>query len=205
MATIRGVLLVVLAVIGLMAPVAVRPAMAVEVPVAETLVRAVVADANATLGGGPHSVVEKRARLSALVEKYADISYESELLLGRYWRKASSAQQEAFTGLLVPFFVATYGEMVDAADVKPDVVFLGADPSGDAVQVRTQLVTQGQNPVDVKWLVAQAPSGKVVVADIVADGVSIITTLKSDFTSVVRMGGGNLDVLLDAMRKKIGG
>lgn len=187
----------------IIALLAVRPALALDIATAEGLVRGVVSDAGTALTGGPYSVQEKRDKLGRLVEKYADVPYESGLLLGRYWRKASPAQQQAFADLLVPYVVATYGEMIEGAKVKPEVVFDGAEPRNADVVVHTRLVTPGEQPVVVDWLITVAPGGKVVVADLVADNISMITTLNSDFTAVVRAGGGNLDVLLDAMRKKI--
>jgi phospholipid transport system substrate-binding protein len=43
----------------------------------------------------------------------------------------------------------------------------------------------------------------VVVADLIGENISMLKTMGSDFTAVVRAGGGNLDALIGAMRKKI--
>ena len=182
-----------------------RPAAALETAEAEGLVRNAVADATAMFVGGPFSKDETRARIHAMVNKYADLPFESELLLGRYWRKATPEQQATFADLLVPFFVATYGEMIDGAQDKPSVQFQGAENQGaQNVVVHSLLVVPGDpETVKIDWTVTATPTGKLIVSDIVADGVGLVTTIKSDFTAVIRGAGGNIEALFDAMRKKI--
>ncbi|WP_161539621.1 MlaC/ttg2D family ABC transporter substrate-binding protein [Paramagnetospirillum kuznetsovii] len=180
-----------------------QSAEALEADVAEKLVRSVVAEAGTAFNGATLSVEEKRARISALVAGNADINYISELLLGRYWRKALPEQRQVFTDLLIPYFVATYGSMIDDAKTKPDVVFRASERRDDVVIVHTGLVNSGAEPMPVDWLVVVSPAGKVGVADVVVDNISMVTTIRSDFTAVVRAGGGNVEILFDAMRKKI--
>ncbi len=181
----------------------VQPVNALERATAEDVVHGIVRDSGAAFAGASLSTEVKRVKIAALVEKFSDITYISELLLGRHWRKASPAQQQTFTDLLVPFFVATYGEMIDAVKVRPDVVFVGVEPRGDSIIVYTQLVTPGEEPVGIDWLIGASPTGKVGVLDVVADNISMVTTIRSDFTAVIRSGGGNMEALFDAMRKKI--
>jgi len=182
----------------------VRPAFALDAVEAEHLVRSAITDATTWFAGGGMTREQTRAKVTALVEKYADIGYESEMLLGRYWRKASPEQQKSFSDLLIPYFVATYGEMIDGAPESPKIEFGNTEPSeGGSFLVHTMLRPVGEEPIKLDWNIVTAPSGKVVVADVMADGVAMVTTIKADFTAVIRAGGGKLDPLLVAMRKKI--
>ncbi len=195
-----GVFLLIAAIVSLLA---VGPAAAVEVAEAEALVKNVVADASAAFSGGSINRDEAKAGIGILVEKYADVPFEAELLLGRHWRKADAEQRKAFTDVLVPFFVATYGEMIDDAQAKPRIDVLGGEPVEGGVLVHSLLVPPGEEAVKVDWTIAVTPAGKVVVADIAADGVTLVTTMRSDFTSVIRSGGGRIEALVEAMKKKI--
>ncbi|CAA7626105.1 phospholipid-binding protein MlaC [Magnetospirillum sp. SS-4] len=182
------------------------PARALEAAAAEAVVRSAVADASAAFEGGPFSRDEKRARVSRLVEKYVDLPFESELLLGRHWRKASPEQRSTFTELLIPFFVSTYGSMVDSAKVTPEVEVIGSQPGGGgAVVVHTLLKTPGETPVTVDWTVTGLETGRTVITDLVAQDIGLVTTLKADFTAVIRSAGGDIEALFAAMRKKITG
>ncbi|MBI3444265.1 MAG: ABC transporter substrate-binding protein [Magnetospirillum sp.] len=178
-------------------------AAALDGPTAEALVRSAVADASASFAGGPFTREQTRAKVAALVEKYADITFESELILGRYWRKATPEQQGTFSSLLIPFFVATYGSLMDNAPVRPEMVFLGTETRADAFVVHTKLKPSVDDEVNLDFVVLQSPAGKAVISDATAEGVALVTTIRSDFTSVIRNAGGNIAVLLDAMRKKI--
>lgn len=180
-----------------------RPAEALDAPAAEALVRNAVADATSSFAGGPFTREQTRTKVSALVEKYADITFESELILGRYWRKAEPAQKDTFTSLLIPFFVATYGELMDNAPVKPEVQILGAEARTDGFVVHTQLKPAPDEVVALDFIIVETPAGKVVISDALAEGVALATTIRSDFTSVIRGAGGNIEVLFEAMRKKI--
>jgi len=182
------------------------PARALEAAAAEAVVRSAVADASAAFEGGPFSRDEKRARVSRLVEKYVDLSFESELLLGRHWRKASPERRRTFTELLIPFFVSTYGSMVDSAKVTPEVEVVGSQPGGGAVVVvHTLLKTPGETPVTVDWTVTGLETGRTVITDLVAQDIGLVTTLKADFTAVIRSAGGDIEALFAAMRRKITG
>ncbi|MDO8608625.1 MAG: ABC transporter substrate-binding protein [Phaeospirillum sp.] len=182
-----------------------RPASALDAATAEGVVKSAIADSISAFVGGPFTQDEVRAKITMMVEKYADVPYESEQLLGRHWRKASPAQQKAFTDLLVPFFVATYGGMIDGAKSAPKIEFVGTEARGEAILVHTNVKPQGEEPVPIDWLILISPAGKLVVGDLIAEDIGLVTTMKADFTSVIRSGGGDIEALFTAMRKKIQG
>ena len=43
--------------------------------------------------------------------------------------------------------------------------------------------------------------GSMKILDVIVEGVSMSVTQRSDFSSVIQRGGGNVDVLLDHLRK----
>ncbi|KIL97012.1 ABC-type transport system involved in resistance to organic solvents auxiliary component [Paramagnetospirillum magnetotacticum MS-1] len=180
-----------------------QPARAEDGAAAEALVKQAIADAAASFAGGPFSREESRDKIIALVSKYGDITYESELILGRYWRKASQEQKDSFVSLLVPFFVATYAELIDNKSGATQVEVKGSEERADGVLVKARIIQKEEEGVDLSFIISRNLAGRLVISDAMAEGVGLITTIRSDFTSVIRNGGGNVDVLLDAMRKKI--
>jgi phospholipid transport system substrate-binding protein len=181
----------------------VQPARAAGGPEAEALVKSAAAEAAASFAGGPFSREESRDKVMALVAKYGDIAYESELILGRYWRKASPEQRESFSSLLVPFFVATYADLIDNSAGSTQVEVVGSEERDDGVLVKARMVLSPQDSVVLSFVVVRSPAGRLVISDVTAQGAGMLTTIRSDFTSVIRANGGRLDALLDAMRKKI--
>lgn len=179
------------------------PASAGDGPEAEALVRQAVEDASATFAGGPFSREESGAKVAGLVSRYADIAYESELILGRHWRKATPDQRETFTGLLIPFFVATYAEMIDGPPGSVKVETLGVEERQDGVLVKARMILSPTESVPLSFIVQRAPSSRLVITDVIAEGAGLLTTIRSDFTSVIRSGGGDIETLFKAMRAKI--
>ncbi len=183
----------------------VQPARAADGPEAEALVKRAVADAAATFAGGPFNREVSREKITGLVNRYGDIVYESELILGRYWRKATQGQKDTFVSLLIPFFVATYADLIDNSSGSTQVEVLGSEERADGVLVKTRMILSPQESVILSFTIVRNPAGRLVVSDVIAEGAGLLTTIRSDFTSVVRGAGGNIEVLFDAMRKKIDG
>lgn len=181
----------------------VQPARAGDGPQAEALIRQAVSDAAASFAGGPYSRDISREKITVLVSKYGDLAYESELILGRYWRKASQEQRDTFVSLLIPFFVSTYAELIDNPSGTTQVEVLGSEERTDGVLVKTRMVVSPQESVELAFIIVRNPAGRLVISDVIAEGAGLLTTIRSDFTSVIRSGGGNVEVLLEAMRKKI--
>jgi phospholipid transport system substrate-binding protein len=180
-----------------------RPALAADGPEAEALVGQAVAEASAAFAGGPFSREVSRDKVSALVNRFGDIEYESELILGRYWRKATPEQRSAFASLLIPYFVSTYAELIDNPTGTARVEVLGSEERTDGVLVRARMVVSADESVVLSFIIVRSPAGRLVITDVIAEGAGLLTTIRSDFTSVVRGAGGNIEVLFDAMRRKI--
>lgn len=179
------------------------PVRAGDGPEAEALVRQAVEDAASTFAGGPFSREESGTKVAGLVSRYADIAFESELILGRHWRKASAEQRDTFTGLLIPFFVATYAELIDGPPGSVKVETLGVEERQDGVLVKARMILSPTDSVPLSFIVQRAPSGRLVITDVIAEGAGLLTTIRSDFTSVIRSGGGDIETLFKAMRGKI--
>jgi phospholipid transport system substrate-binding protein len=200
------------AVISLAVPLVllVNPAHALDAPIldeagARTLVNGVVVDALAAFAGRKPTVPEAQASLAMLIDRYSDMPYESEQILGRYWQKASPEQQRQFATLLRRFVVVTYGSMMDGvpADIRIDIRDVERT-TGDRFVVHSTTLNSDGSATAVDWVVAATPGGKPVIADIVVDGAGMVPTMKADFTSVVRGASGRLEALFDPIRRKIG-
>jgi len=55
----------------------------------------------------------------------------------------------------------------------------------------------------VEWAVTETASGRPVIVDLSVDGVTLVTTLKADFTSIIRLASGRLEALFDPLRRKV--
>ena len=73
----------------------------------------------------------------------------------------------------------------------------------DGIYVPTVVERSGNRPVNITWMVGEA-DGAMRIEDVVAEGMSLRMTQRSDYASFLAHNGGNLDTLLAALRKQAG-
>jgi phospholipid transport system substrate-binding protein len=62
---------------------------------------------------------------------------------------------------------------------------------------------EGKPPVKVDWRVRNK-DGRYKIVDVLVEGVSMSLTQRSDFSSVIQAGGGDVQVLLNHLKQKNG-
>lgn len=146
---------------------------------------------------------ERDVKLRTLVTKYSDVTTVSQLILGRYWTKATPDQQTSFKSLLVDYAIGSWSKQLAALppDERIDITGAVAGTDGHVIVHASSISAKETIPVD--WLVAKADDGHWAVVDVTAEGVSVMQTMKGDFTAIIRAHGGNMDALLEALRQKI--
>ena len=70
------------------------------------------------------------------------------------------------------------------------------DAGRKGVLVKTSMNRTGEAPVGVEWLVTDRP-GRVVIADIVIEGVSLLVTEREEIGGMLEARGGDVDKLID--------
>ncbi|MEC7028100.1 MAG: ABC transporter substrate-binding protein, partial [Pseudomonadota bacterium] len=78
-----------------------------------------------------------------------------------------------------------------------------ADGEKDTIVTSFIIPDQGSE-IQIDWRV-RYKDGKYKVIDIIVEGVSMSVTQRSDFSSVIQRGGGNVQVLIDHLREKTKG
>ncbi len=123
-------------------------------------------------------------------------------VLGRAWNDASEAQREEYLDLFEDLMIYSYvdrfatytGDSITIADaVREDDTY---------VTVQTIIPRPGtERPIDVRWRVGRVDGG-FKIADVVVEGVSMSTTLRSQFASIIRRNGGQVSGLIQELRQK---
>jgi len=68
--------------------------------------------------------------------------------------------------------------------------------------VKSQINGGKEKPIRIEWRLTR-PNVNYKIFDIVIEGVSMIRTQRSEFSSVIRRNGGKVSVLLAVLRKKM--
>lgn len=145
---------------------------------------------------------EREAQFRRLMHEGFDVRQIAQLVTGRYWRQASEEQKQNLVKLLEDYLVQLYSaRFTEYANVSLQVN--GSRPEAEGTLVHSTLVRPNAPPVSLDWRVEEA-DGRHIITDLVVEGVSMVITQRSEFASVIRQGGGQVQALIDVLRRKVG-
>lgn len=145
---------------------------------------------------------ERESQFRNLMKEGFDIRQITQLVLGRYWRQATEEQQQELVQLLEDYLVQLYSvRFTQYANVSLQVN--GVRPESEGTLVHSTLVRPSGPPVNLDWRVEE-DDGAFTITDLVVEGVSMVITQRSEFASVIRQGGGQIQALIDVLRRKVG-
>jgi phospholipid transport system substrate-binding protein len=143
----------------------------------------------------------KEETLVDMFRTHVDTPWIGKFVLGQYWRTASEAQKTRYMQTYPEFLARTYasrfveytGETFEMGQTKP--------LRAGEYQVETRILRKGQQPLVVLYLLRMTPKGGFKVYDVVVEGISQLTTQRSEFTSVAARQG--VDYLIERMETKV--
>lgn len=139
------------------------------------------------------------ALVDAKVLPHFDFKRMTQLAVGKSWRQATPAQQDAlikeFRALLVRTYsisLSTYKNQI--IDYKP----LRMQPGDTDVTVKTVVKQPGGQPIPIDYSLQKNDDGWKVY-DVVVDNISLVTNYRGSFASEIRQSGidGLIKVLVD--------
>ena len=154
-----------------------------------------------TINDNPDRVLEL---VNEIVLPHLDVNRFARGILGKHWRRATTEQQYRFIDEFRTLMVRRYASMIsDYTDV--DIVYF---PARKRNERRATVPTEFPQPtgpaVDVDYRLSQA-EGQWKVYDVVIEGVSMLATYRSTFSSEVnRIGLDGVIEELSAKNRQIG-
>ncbi|MBS0970483.1 phospholipid-binding protein MlaC [Chimaeribacter arupi] len=123
---------------------------------------------------------------------YVQVKYAGALVLGRYYKEATPAQREAYFKAFEDYLAQAYGQALalyhgQTYQIAPD------QPLGDAniIAIRVTIVDNGGRPpvrLDFQWR-KNSKTGNWQAYDMIAEGVSMITTKQNEWADILRQQG----------------
>lgn len=146
---------------------------------------------------------QKLDRLSGLLDEATDFPLLARLVMGQYWRRASQAQRDEYVRLFRALAMKTMADRLNEYGGETfDITGSRAVDDRDTIVSTRILRPGGQQPVNVDWRVRDM-GGRLAIIDIIAEGVSLVVTQRSEAAEVA--GRRGIDGLLQEMRERVGG
>ena len=153
------------------------------------------------LGREDISEDQRREEFRKLLHASFDMPTIGRFALGANWKSATAAQQTEYQKLFEAMVVRVYSNRFSEYNNQALEVASAAPEGKSDVMVTSYIVPEGSGEkVRVDWRVRNK-GGSYKIVDVVVEGVSMALTQRSDFASVIQRGGGDLNVLLEHLRK----
>ncbi len=150
---------------------------------------------------GSESDAKRQQELQVIVDRVVDVGGVAKFCLGRFWRLASPAQQQAYLDLF--HRVLLRGITGKVGEYKGVSITVGrAVPREGAIEVATTVSRPGNPPSNVNWLVADTANGFKII-DVIVEGTSLRLTQRSDYYSYLSHNNDSVEALIDAMRQQL--
>ncbi|MBT5109653.1 MAG: ABC transporter substrate-binding protein [Rhodospirillaceae bacterium] len=146
---------------------------------------------------------EREHRFRSLLRDGFDVRRIGRFVLGRYARSASAEAIKQYNQLFEDLIVVTYASRFSQYSGQSFDIKRATKPTarGDSIVLSEIVATDGSPPIRVDWQVNNA-KGRYKIVDVRVEGVSMSVTQREEFTAVIRQNGGDIEALLDALRKK---
>lgn len=152
------------------------------------------------LGNANRSQSQKMDSLEAMFVKVVDVDWVGKFVLGRHWREATDAQKKSYLDAYRVFLIKHYTSRFAEYGGETFDIPVSREERKDEYFVRMEIKRPtGQAPIIVDYRLRYTGTD-FQVFDIIVEGVSLISTQRSEFTSVVDHDG--IEVLVAKLKEK---
>ncbi len=146
---------------------------------------------------------QKRDRLTTIIDGVVDTDWIAKFVLGKHYRSATDVQKSQFKKLYHEFMVNTYGPKFNGYNGEKFSITNIANENNYYTAKCIFYPKEGPN-VNLDFRVRKNTAGnqpKFLIFDVVAEGVSLIETQRSEFGTVITNDG--LDKFMVDLQERI--
>lgn len=143
---------------------------------------------------------QRKAEFKSLLQDSFDMKTIGRFALGRNWNAATDAERKEYLALFEAMIIEVYSRRFgDYKGEALQVTTARGDGKSDVI-VNSQIVPANGQKIALDWRVRKSANSFKVI-DIIVEGVSMATTQRSEFSSIIQRGGGQMEVLLEHLRQ----
>jgi phospholipid transport system substrate-binding protein len=144
---------------------------------------------------------QREAGIRKVLESAFDLNYMGQQALGKYWAGATPEQQARYLKAAVSAEAHAYAERF--GQYGGQTLVLGKSttrPNGVTVIDSRLNQTSGQ-PIKIEWEVRDI-GGAPRITDVKIEGISMVITRRTDFTSYIQNNGGKVEALIQELEAR---
>lgn len=153
------------------------------------------------------SLQQKQEKFQSVFMSAINVKKNARFTLGRYAKKASDEQLQAYTDALADNIVYTwttrFNEYAGDALNSEAISFASARKSenGDFYITSKIKLPNAESDVEMIWRISDK-NGGMKLADLIVEGVSMLMSYRNEYTAVLQQNGGDIDALTQMLKKK---
>jgi phospholipid transport system substrate-binding protein len=170
----------------------------------EALVKKITQEVMDAIKGDKQLAAGDRQKAIKLAEEkilpHVDFEEATRLAVGRGWKEATPEQKKKLVSEFRNMLVRTYSNAIQPYEGQQmKVMPVRMKPGDTEVTVQNQFVRPGAQPVKIDYQMRKTDQGWKIY-DIVAEGVSLVLTYRSEFDAVIKQDG--VDGLIKRLAQK---
>lgn len=137
----------------------------------------------------------------SVIDPHTDFDLISSLVLGKFWRAATPAEQESFKKEFQTLLIRSYSRgFVEFKDWTIKFFPVNTEADERKVLVKTEIMQPGLQPVEVDYRMFLV-KGEWKVYDILIDGVSLVMTYRSSFKNDIERTGSLQEIINQLVKR----
>jgi len=149
-----------------------------------------------TVLSGQGSKEEKIKKLNSVAENSVDIKGIGLYTLGSHKKNITDQQKQKYIILFEKYFLKTFSNrLADYADPKINVVSEEVKNEKYTIVSSVLLATDKRPEVKIDWRVYTKNLDKLLIRDLIIEGLSLARTQKEEFNSIIQSNDGDITKL----------
>lgn len=144
---------------------------------------------------------DRKDKLATVLKAHFDTKTISRFAMGQNWKTLSAEQQDEYRTLFEKMIVAIYSEKFAAYDGQQFEVDQAKAVNDKDYIVQSRILQNKGKDVTVSWQI-RFKDDEFRIIDVKVEGVSMVLTQKSEFSSIIQRKGGNPAIIIDYLRQK---
>lgn len=145
----------------------------------------------------------KQKDLENLFEKSVDTAWIGKFVLGQYWRPASQDEKTEYMRFYKQFLINSYVPKFKQYTNQEIKFKKSSTEEENTYKIETEIVQPEGPAIRVDYKVRKNTDGSFKIYDVIAEGISLITTQRSEFSSI--LSRSNLKELIEKLKAKTNG
>lgn len=145
---------------------------------------------------------DRQAGFATILESNFDLPAMGQSALGTYWTRSSADQRTRFLKAAATSEARAYSERFGQYGGQSVVVGRVLNRPNGVFAVESQIAqTNGGQPIRLEWELQDRGAG-LRITDVKVEGVSMVMTRRSDFSSFISRNGGDVEVLIKELESR---